>query len=90
MSVDRNSFRRLGLALAVIAAPIAVASAAHATEGRQDDANATQKYVVKKTKSGKTLYCTNEGPVTGSRIGSTVCKTLEQWKDVGVELNVQQ
>ena len=64
------------------------AASAQAKDGRSD-ATADQTYKVVKSKDGTVKYCTFVPPVTGSRLGQTVCKTQDQWKAAGVTLNIQ-
>lgn len=65
----------------------AVGAAASATEGTKPSAD-QQRYEVKKMPNGKVKYCTHLPAVTGSRIRTDVCKTAEEWKQYGVEINV--
>ena len=65
----------------------AAGSAAWATEGAKKPAD-QQKFEVKKSSDGTVKYCTKMPKVTGSRLQLVVCKTAEQWKEYGVEINV--
>jgi hypothetical protein len=43
---------------------------------------------MRKSPDGTIKYCTRLPAVTGSRMRPMVCKTVKQWKEVGVDLNI--
>ncbi|MGN6279272.1 MAG: hypothetical protein ACTHM8_11190 [Sphingomonas sp.] len=88
MSYFRKLARRAVLASATLGLIATAAASAQAKDGRRD-APADQKYEVVKSKDGTVKYCTYMPPVTGTRLGQTICKTQDQWKASGVVLNVQ-
>lgn len=88
MSIARN-FARFVLATSMTVGLLGAAgTAAQAAQHGHHDSADTQKYEVKKQPDGTFKYCTQMPEVTGSRIRPVVCKTQQEWKEVGVELNI--
>ncbi|MGN6269856.1 MAG: hypothetical protein ACTHM0_08190 [Sphingomonas sp.] len=72
-----------------VSAGIGLIGAAAVSAQAKDNGDAgMQKYEVVKGKDGTVKYCTKLPPVTGSRISQEICKTQDQWKALGVTLNV--
>jgi len=65
---------------------VTAAVSAQAKDGRRDVP--TQNYQVKKAKDGTVKYCVTVPPTTGTWLPHKVCKTQQQWKDLGVTLNL--
>ena len=70
---------------AILFLPFTSMAAAHAADRGSE---ATQKFEVRKDRSGQTVYCAQIAPATGSRVTTTRCETADDWKTDGVELHV--
>jgi hypothetical protein len=74
----------LVLSATLILVPVASVNAARAAS---EDNGTAQKFEVRKNHAGRTVYCAEIAPATGSRISTTRCETIEDWKADGVELH---
>jgi hypothetical protein len=82
-----NALVRRGLAVSMgMGLLVAAGSAAQARDSGTDSGQ--QQYRMRKSPDGTIKYCTRLPAVTGSRMRPMVCKTVKQWKEVGVDLNI--
>jgi len=82
-----NALVRRGLAVSMGMGLVVATGAAAQAKDRGTNSD-QQQYQVKKSPDGTVKYCTQLPAVTGSRIQPVICKTAKQWKQAGVDLNI--